>query len=890
MSEVDTAENLVGRSAELKDAVARLVGPSARGCALIGGAGMGKTFLSRFVLDEVAEAGMPVVRILATRSAATIPLGALSPFLPEAGDGLPAFKAAHAAFDELAGGSRLVIFVDDAHLLDDASAAVLLDLSLNPSFTFLLTVRSGEPCPDAVSALWRDHGVSRIALDSFDVDAVHRVVESMLGGVVPDWVAAQLTRMSGGQPFMVTELVRSAHADGRLVDVGGSWELTGEPQTPSSLLEIVARRVGTLGTDHRDLLTMIALCEPVPAAVIDELGLWDEFESLAREGFVSVGDPVRPDSEGPVSGRWSRGSNRVVRLHHPSYAEAAFTHMNDTGRRSYYATAAKALEAVDNDPLRATLWWHWAGEKLSSDRLLAAARHCYWNLDYVQSGELASAAWRNDRSVTAGHLSAFTLRLEGRCEEAELLLGAAEDLAVDDRERALIASARAENRIWGMGDSVGAASLCRAAEERIDEPHCRAEVVAYRALGELLGGQIDRTIGLVEPLLDVEVGGRRGFATAAWVAELAMVNAGRVDDVLALAAKAIPINEALVGGEPLVEPGIHQAATALAMIGAGRLIEVAPMLELGFEMSREITPTLGHPLVRFVCGRAALHRGHCDDAIGFFLGAVSPLVESRRALAASWCESGAALGAALQASVEKARQHLSAAAALLPADQKFNRSLHDEARGWLAVAEGHDEKGREVFTTSAAAALQMGDRYGAARLHAAAARNGGAAEAVGALRELAGVMQGDLIGLYVAQAEVLAGSGDAGRLLEVATAFEAHGCDLEAAELVATAARVLRKDDRSRDAVRVTARARDLLGKTQGARTPLVADLAMTAALTARELEIARLAAGRLTSGEIGARLGIKVRTVDNHLHNVYAKLGVSRRSELADVMGGSAS
>ncbi|MFN8075053.1 MAG: helix-turn-helix transcriptional regulator [Kineosporiaceae bacterium] len=51
--------------------------------------------------------------------------------------------------------------------------------------------------------------------------------------------------------------------------------------------------------------------------------------------------------------------------------------------------------------------------------------------------------------------------------------------------------------------------------------------------------------------------------------------------------------------------------------------------------------------------------------------------------------------------------------------------------------------------------------------------------------------------------------------------------------------------------------------------------------LTRREREIAGLAAGGLSSKEIGERLTLSVRTVDSHLSRVFAKLGVRSRHEL---------
>ncbi len=52
--------------------------------------------------------------------------------------------------------------------------------------------------------------------------------------------------------------------------------------------------------------------------------------------------------------------------------------------------------------------------------------------------------------------------------------------------------------------------------------------------------------------------------------------------------------------------------------------------------------------------------------------------------------------------------------------------------------------------------------------------------------------------------------------------------------------------------------------------------------LSRREAEIAQLAAMGLASHENAARLDLSVRTVSNHLQNVYTKLGVASRAELA--------
>src|SRR5258708_21924018 len=56
------------------------------------------------------------------------------------------------------------------------------------------------------------------------------------------------------------------------------------------------------------------------------------------------------------------------------------------------------------------------------------------------------------------------------------------------------------------------------------------------------------------------------------------------------------------------------------------------------------------------------------------------------------------------------------------------------------------------------------------------------------------------------------------------------------------------------------------------------------AGLTAREVEVLRLAAQGLSYAQIAERLIISARTVDAHLRSIYGKLGVTSRTEATRV------
>jgi two-component system nitrate/nitrite response regulator NarL len=59
-------------------------------------------------------------------------------------------------------------------------------------------------------------------------------------------------------------------------------------------------------------------------------------------------------------------------------------------------------------------------------------------------------------------------------------------------------------------------------------------------------------------------------------------------------------------------------------------------------------------------------------------------------------------------------------------------------------------------------------------------------------------------------------------------------------------------------------------------------DVSVRAKLTRRELQIASLVTSGLSNKEIAGQLHIEVSTVKNHVHNVFEKLHVARRSQVA--------
>lgn len=146
-----------GRLTELASIHAAFAGSAVDGLMICAPPGIGKTRLAREALSALA-AGR-TVWIGATRAAATIPFAAVAPLIPDGvtpRGSLEVVRAAARQVSQWGGRRRVAIAIDDAHLLDDASATVVAHLVSHRLAFVLLTARTGEQVSDALMRLVKD--------------------------------------------------------------------------------------------------------------------------------------------------------------------------------------------------------------------------------------------------------------------------------------------------------------------------------------------------------------------------------------------------------------------------------------------------------------------------------------------------------------------------------------------------------------------------------------------------------------------------------------------------------------------------------------------------------------------------------------------------------------
>jgi predicted ATPase len=261
---------LVGRSEELAviaDA-ARAADDSARGIVLSGSAGVGKT---RLAMEAVAGCGTRDARrrwITATASARSVPLGAFADIASDFGpDPLGRVRE---VIDGLIGdqGGEVIVGVDDAHLLDELSAFTVHQLVTRRLATVILTIRSGESPPDAITAIWKDHHLERLELQPLSLVETTQLVEHVLAGPVHSLSARRLWQFTQGNALYLRHLVESEVDAGRITRLAGVWLWNGRPELSPTLAELLETRIALAPKAVRDVLDALAMAEPLETDIL----------------------------------------------------------------------------------------------------------------------------------------------------------------------------------------------------------------------------------------------------------------------------------------------------------------------------------------------------------------------------------------------------------------------------------------------------------------------------------------------------------------------------------------------------------------------------------------------------------------------------------------------
>jgi DNA-binding CsgD family transcriptional regulator len=941
----DTPSPLVGRTGELESLLGALAGAGPALAAVAGPPGIGKTRLLAALAERRADAGALVLHGRAAEFEQDLPfavwidalddhVAALDPaalatlgddVLAELASVLPALAGkggdgaapllderhrVHAAMrtllELLAAERPLLVVLDDLHWGDPGSIDLTASLLRRPPAADVALVAGLRPgqAPDRLAAALdraeRDGGLLRLTLAVLDDAAC----DALLGDAVASDLRAELRAESGGNPFYLQQLARA-------VDAGGT--------VPRGVSDAIAEELRALPPQARRVLEGAAVVgdpfDPALAAAaaetdaaetaeaLDELARRDLVHPAADHGFAlrhplvrravyeSTGAGWRLAAHGRVAAALrERGAGPALLAHH--VARSA-----EPGDAAAVALLREgALAVLDRAPSAAAEW-------------LAGARA-------LQDGGAATDAERLELLEPLG----AALAASGSLDEAHAALAEAVDLAprrdLPRRVAAIAACAALEHR---LGRHEDAERRLRGALAEISDARSaeRMPLLLELAAGGFYRVDLDAmSEHAAEALAAAETAGDGAYAFAATAAlALADVMRDRVPaaqvhwEAATAALDALPDEELarrLDGVHFLTLAGMYLERFAAMNEHAQRGIRVARASRQGGLL----------PVLTLAHGYGAGMLGELAESTRVLDGAIEAARVDGSPFALAWVLMNAAMTAVFAGDIDRAmalgEEGLALAATfddnvatvqmrMVIAEALAERGSWDRAHEELLAAGA----GPEIQTVAGFWRCYCLDLL--ARVELECGRTAEASVAVERAQAHAAGLGLPLAGAWAerAQARVALAAGDAKGAAELAlsaaTGLERGAAPVEAARARTVAARALATSGDRDAAVAQLEQAVAALDRCGAAgyraeaarelrrlgRRPVrgVAGADGLESLSGREREVADLVADGSTNGQIAEALYLSPKTVETHLRNIFAKLRVSSRLEVARIV-----
>ncbi len=605
---------LVGRDRELL-VLHQHIGDALAGrgsLVLIGGeAGIGKTSLVETLCREGAEQGVLVLVGRCYDLTETPPYGPwvelLGRYRPA--DGFPTLPSAfatrgmigettsqgalfhdvHDFLAALAPQRPLLCLLDDCHWADPASLDLLRFLAQSVAavpMVLIVTYRSDEltrrhPLSTLIPTLVREARATRLDLRRLTDADLRALVTARY--TLPEADAARLVAMldarAEGNPFFLSELLRTLEEEGALHATDHGWQLDDltQMQVPLLLRQVIDARVARLGEEASDLLGIAAVIgQDVP------LALWASVAGTGEEallGTIERAVETHLLTEAPDGTR--------VRFTHALIRETQYEGMLATRRRKLHRHVGEALATTRNpDPNVVAYHFQQAADARAAEWLVLAGRQAqraYAWLTAADRYEAASAMMEaSDAPVSERGWLLYQLamlRRHGDPRRSIAYFDEVRQLAHAGSDRVLAAHA-----LFGR-----ALVYCFVGEVAQGIAAFAESITMLEALPALAGAQHTR---LAEIGISADLNDHRG-TYALWLGY-----AGRFAEAQALAARVLAAPPPASGAHGLFGAAYGQAIGALreTAIALGRPDEAR---QAGLQFG-EMMNDLGHDYLAYI--------------------------------------------------------------------------------------------------------------------------------------------------------------------------------------------------------------------------------------------------------------------------------------------------
>lgn len=866
--------------------------------------GMGATSLLR-ELATLASSKGAVIELHGTPSLAIIPFGILTPYLRRTSSSfveshIDAIRKMLTLMEEQTIGSRArlgreaendysLVIIDNADYIDTATAEVVMSLVQAGRVKVVISHRVENEPVQPLPRLWAAGLAEKFRLRPLSRSEAHDFCNATLGGKATKNTSWYFWSTAGGNPLLMRLVVEDALSNGKLREIDGVWVMDMQAAPVGhQLQEVVREQLRGLTAEARQTLNLVALSEPIKAEIVSKQLGWNALGELSERHLIHE----IPNGSG------------VLCLVNPIYGEVIREMVPRAQSRLLHSQLIREIERDTPTPeslLRMVIWSVESGHHVPDLMLLSAATFACKIYESGVAIRLASEVTGAENVGKAQVIRARANFNTGQYLEASNLLAFDEEKINSISELLFGALLRAETRS-ALGLSADAihqdADNLRLHGERLareEESHAadilvkskeRAEIIdlmAYSRVGRYaeMEAHIGKVLSNIETPEDMDHLCNRSMALAMDAERLSAL--GFPVTARNRAAEAFAINQAEDHNEFFV-PEMIISRLQIALILAGEWDEAEQFLQSMAVDVGKVTMSFGGS-VGVARGMMMLRQGRSATALEVLLEGLDALQHSDPQQLFGYCVSMAAYASVRIGKDEKARylmgQYREDASMYLAVvhERAFIAATREHLDGdgsgladLLRIADDASERGHLTAELNALSlALDFAPTRIMLRLRSVAVKVEGSWAA--GLASYAGALERNEISVMVAVAQ---------QLLE-AQMYQYAG------KLLQLASSVVHKDHKDplfqqvHDGLNLVGHVLDPNGDAeQGCSTSRSRAQQL---LTAREQQIALMAAQGMTDKLIASRLHVSVRTVEGHLYRCYAKLDIATRSELTTVL-----
>jgi len=306
-------------------------------------------------------------------------------------------------FIELAEQAPFALTLNNLHWGDEVTVELLGTLvdricekeskGSTPKIMILVTLRTDEPCPDALKDLLtrmkqggRCQDVHLRRLKRTHLVEILQTILSLTE--VPSEFLDRLEEKTGGNPLFLIETLKALQDEGILKNTGTGWTIRStnydKVEVPHSLEEMLLKRVEHLEPVKRELLEMMSvLNKPISPKILSKFIQFKNLPILVH---------LRDFEEAGLVSKIFEGGKLEFQIDQPKMREILYANLKRAQRRKYHGQVGKLLTELysgHEEEVLEELAYHFQKSD-QTDRALELA---------VSAGDRLKAIYANDRAL-----------------------------------------------------------------------------------------------------------------------------------------------------------------------------------------------------------------------------------------------------------------------------------------------------------------------------------------------------------------------------------------------------------------------------------------------------------------------------------------------------------